>query len=242
LPECVCSASDGGRIRIAGNRDWQGYARGLGYQPEKLPGEDFTFTGSTRDGNGVEGSAYCEALKVHWNTARGKYIWYELLFAADGQLARGSYSATDTGTPNTPSPRGLGISLDSSAEDNVMRMDLVLACSGAPYVDSGTDGWTYREAGNFDGYVQYVRRFDDWADLPVQGEIYQVDVDCTGSLTWRMKWARIALVQELVPIKPPERGRPKLLYALVVAKFTSFDDSDTKGEIVAPDSTIWWPE
>lgn len=189
----------------------------------------------------MEGTAYAEALKVHWNTARGKYIWYELMFAANGQLARGSYSATDSATPNPPSPRGLGISLDESAEDNVMRMDLILACTGATNVDSGTDGWTYRYEGNYDGYVQYVRRFDDWADLPVQGEIYQIDVDCTGTLVWRMKWARIELVQELIPIKPPEGKKPRLLYALIVARFTSHDDDGTKGEIVAPDSTIWWP-
>ncbi len=241
LPELVCSASDGGRIRIAGNRDWQGYARGFGYQPEILPGEDFTFTGATRDGKGMQGSAYVEAVKIHWNTARGKYIWYELLFSADGELAFGNYSVTDSAVPDPPSPRGLGIALDTADEDNVMRMDLVLACTGVPYVDSSTDGWTYREAGNFDAYVQYTRRVADFTDLPTAGEIYQLDLDATGVLTWRMKWARVAVKYPRIPILGAKDGKAKFVTALVVAKWTAFDDEGTKGEILAPDTTQWWP-
>jgi len=248
--EGVCSASDSGYVRIAGNDDWRGVYTAYGVEPDYLPGELFRFIGATRDGKGVDSQAegaIVDRIVLKWDTEKAKLLSYECYFsAADHELLLGAYSAEDLTVAAPPTPVSLGMSLDDSPVDHVRNMELVLECSNPHYVTSDTDGHTHRKRGNYDASFKASVYLDDPGILPDKNEIKEVKfatkLDDEGEMEewWHLKWAIITEATPILDIEGGEDGRGRLMEAAIAGDMTGFKGG-IKGFIKSPGLTEWWP-
>ena len=230
----ICSASDGSVVRGPGIADWQGVYAGFGYQPANLAGATFQFVGSHRDGKGatsVADGAIVSQTNIDWDIEGNKFIEYTNFFeAATGALTYGSASATDVSTPNPTHSRDATLSLTGCSE--LREMHLVLRSLNPKAVTAATSRRTERVPGNQDADFT-AKIYTKDANFPAEEEIAETLFGVGSGLFWTMKWMIITLTAALLPIGGG------LFQADIAGKFTGYTGG-VKGNIIAPDGTIWW--
>ena len=230
----ICSASDGSVVRGPGIADWEGVYAGFGYQPTNLAGDLFQFAGATRDGKGatsVADGAIVAQTNIDWDIEGNKFIEYTNFFmAATGVLTYGSASASDTSTPNPTQSRDATLSLTGCIE--LRKMQLVLISLNPKAVTAATAGRTERVPGNQDARFT-AKIYTKDANFPAEEAIVETLFGVGGGLFWTLKWMIITLTAPLLPLGGG------LFEADIAGKFTGFTGG-AKGNITAPDGTIWW--
>jgi len=209
----VASNTSAGTGRKCGISDWRSTGMGYGYQPAVFPGDSFTLTFSLDGTNGYTGSGYCEQVDIIIDVEKGGYIENAVHASRNGALTVGAAAATDTTIPDPPCVQSLSVKLDTTAQDDVRFMHLMMRCPGKKYVSSDTAGGRERKG------TQYV---------------VNVMVTVSGTLSWELKWMRCESVKQLADHESDECVSAEVKM--------SFDcsDGETLGWIINPaDSTVW---
>ena len=232
----VASNTSAGTGRKCGISDWRSTGMGYGYQPAVFPGDSFTLTFSLDGTNGYTGSGYCEQVDIIIDVEKGGYIENAVHASRNGALTVGAAAATDTTIPDPPCVQSLSVKLDTTAQDDVRFMHLMMRCPGKKYVSSDTAGGRERKRGAMDAQLTYRVYNIDPADLPTKGTQYVVNVMVTvsGTLSWELKWMRCESVKQLADHESDECVSAEVKM--------SFDcsDGETLGWIINPaDSTVW---
>lgn len=248
LAVMVCASTDGAELNDVGNVDWKGRYIGKGHTPFRMPGNLWTFTGSSRDGKGYEGSAYTQRARIIWPVNQGKFIYHMVDFAqGQGALNRGAYTATDTGSPDPDIARALTMSLDGSDVANMQHMELIIECPSAKgpgmqdgYVSADTNGLVYRDAGNVRAFLQGLVLFSDPSDLPVENSVHAVhlNVDST-PIFWDINWFRMFDIESKMVIHSEGDTQARFWACSFKGRWTGWKDG-SKGHIIQPDLTVFW--
>lgn len=224
----ACSASDGAVIRSAGNADWSGAAVGYGLPP-KMPGETFTFQGSDRFGQGwLSATSATIVTRVHifCPINSGKHIFYHLYFAANGSIAKGAYSVTDSANPSPLNAKGLTFKIDTVAVNGVEHWDMVLDGNVAhPSYPSHLAGWPARDPGNLDVELTWRQTFDAMDQIPTINSFHQFTPYVDSARYYDILWGQVLHEPVDVPIEGEPAGQAEYIrLSECKAKFTGWKD------------------
>lgn len=231
------SNTQGGPLTVKGNTNWRGRWEAPGHTPAVLPAAGFTFLGSFDGSVGAEGPALADSARISWDLEGGRLIRNVVEFGANGVLSRGAAVASDVSTPGRFTSKGMQLKIDSSAEDNVRTMELMLSADNKPYNDSGTLGDTKRRAGNFDCTASYSRYCSAYSQLPTEGTIIEVQMYVTDTLYWHIKWLMVEGITDV----QVNRQTGDLIAATVGLSFTGFDAAGATGFVKTPAAATVWP-
>lgn len=235
LTPYVGSGSSAGTGRKCGVKDWRGTGMAYGHTPGVFPGDSFTLTYSFDGTNGYTGSAYCEQIDVIIDVEKGRYIENAVHCSRNGALTSGAAAATDSSVPDPPCPESLSVKLDSTAQDDVRFMQLMIRCPGKKYVSSDTAGGRQRKRGAIDARLTYRVYNILPSALPVPGTNYLVNVMVTATLSWELKWMRCESVEHMADHESDEP-----VSAEVVMSFNN-SDGTSLGWIKNPAEATKWP-
>lgn len=238
VQEYFASSTDGAPGKVPGNDDWKGRFNALGFLPASLPGTALSFVGSIDGSVGASGPTLVASNRIAWDIKAGTLITHLTEFEANGALAKGAAVASDVTIPDPASSKGTKLDFGGTVQDNVQTMELVITSENMPYVDSGTDGDTFRKPGNLNLTASYVAGFSDYDQLPDEGDIVLAKMYCTATLFWEIKWL---IVQEItnVVISPKTN---EIVAATINLGFTGFSGG-AKGYIKTPEAVpvTFWP-
>lgn len=202
LKKWLASGSKQGASRLPGPRDWSATYTALGFLPQKMPGDTFTFTGSLDGTNGVVGAAMVDGVTIDWNQETGDPITHTVSFSSNGALALGAAVATDVTTPEAVSSVGciikasdpLGSPSFTEIED-IRSATLTITRANTPYVSSSTvsngEARTKRIAGPWDFAFSYSQYEGDPAMLFEPNTVKHFQVFVNDTLYWELKWVRM---------------------------------------------------
>ncbi|MDD5477998.1 MAG: hypothetical protein PHG87_07390 [Candidatus Omnitrophica bacterium] len=233
---------------LPGNFDWSGSYEAWGYQPLKMPTNEFTFTGSVDGAKGVSGDVVVDSVEITIGVEAADIIKHTVEFSGNGALTKADISAiSDVESPEAFTSLGLKAYLGDIAESplyselsDVRTVTLRFTADNKEYNSSGTSGYTKRLAGNIGGEVTISVYADSLDDLPDEGDLAALKVMVTDTLFWELKWIIFASIGDFAA--DVETG--DLIGAELSGNFSglAFDGSSwLEGEIVRPDSSIWWP-
>lgn len=211
LQAIIASNTKSGRIRLAGNRDWNGGYSAYGHTPIKLPGDSFTFTGKmdTKAGPtviGVEGVALVDQVVITIDLEAGLPIAHEVAFSSNGILAYSDALTdfSDTTIPDPPSSIGTKLELAEAIATPVFTevtdfrtAVFTLTRDNASYVSAATAGDTKRLAGNFDCALTYGIYEGDPTKYVQPNVIKHVRLFVNATEYWELKWMRYGDVSDV---------------------------------------------
>jgi len=239
----VCSASAGAVLRVEGNADWMVRAVGYGVPP-KYPGEKFTFTGSDRDGAGwqsADDGAIVSKVKIFCPIERGKIIYYHLDIAGNGEITKGSYSASDSTAPNPLSAKGLSFSMDGATVYGVEHWELEIDGNLTdPSWPGHLDGWAVRDEGNVDASLMWRQTFDAAGQIPEVNSFHTFQPYVTATTNYDISWGQVLEEPVQYPIEGNPPGKAEYVRAQITARFTGWKDS-VQGYIKKPGGSNYWP-
>ncbi len=250
-PDVRASSTDGATGRVDGNTDFSGAFMLYHHTPPCKPGDLFTGTFSedgTNGGTTAASGAICDAIEVSWDCQTAAPIACTVMFSGTGALTWGAAAADDTSTPTffTSKARGLSFapaaaSLVYATLNDVTTVRLRISKDNAPYVTAAANGVTKREPGNWDGQLIFdALASTSLSAFPARNAFKAGKAFVTGSLFWDLRWL---VVDRLDDITVDIEGK-QYVGARVTMSFSSHADiagTWTKGTIIAPAPTTWWP-
>jgi hypothetical protein len=233
-----------------GNRDWNGNYRAYGGQPEKMPGDTFTFAGSIEGTKGVTGSAIVDSVEINWNQESGARIEHTVNFGGNGAPTVGASVAVDGSVP-VPSHTSIGCiaNLLTVAANpvpteipGIRSMSLRIAAANPSYVDSSTGGWHKRKKGTISLEASLAVYCADFATagLPVANDVKGLQLYVNATEYWEINWIVWGPATDLTV----DRERASIVTASYSGKLVvsqTINAVDTVGSIILPDQTTWWP-
>jgi hypothetical protein len=157
--KAVASHTRGGPLRKRGIFDWSGSYGAYGKQPLILPGQNFAFAGYCAPNNGVEGGtgdvysgqAIVDSVAMTWNFEAADILSHTVNFSAyNSPLAESTGVYADETDPELTTAISLGITAEGETIANIKSVTLTLTSENKTYVNSSTNGWTYRDPGTID--------------------------------------------------------------------------------------------
>ena len=242
-----CSDSDSGPIIIPAGMDWGGLVAGYGTFPPYLPGATFQLVAANRLNLGYqseENGAIVDRVLMRWDSQRPELINYVLWFsAATEAITAGSYTPSSGAVPNPPNPVGLGLKLDGAEQVGIFQMQLDIRNLTIPYRDSSTGANTARTAGNYKANFQYLQHITDPStqllarDAP---KIMLFETTDAWAGYWEMRYGLVTEIEVEADVEGGGDGQGKLHQATVSGEWTGWK-TGSKGTIITPSGTIWWP-
>lgn len=248
----LASGSEQGASRVAGPRDWSATYEAYGPLPAKMPGDEFTFTGSYDGTNGFVAPGMVDSVAINWNQETGDPITHTVAFSSNGALAPGAAAATDVTVPEAPPSVGCIIEVSDplaspsfSEIEDVRSVTLTISRENKPYVSSSTvadgEARTKRTAGPWDMSLSYSVFEGDSALLfePNVVKHFRIYVDDT--LYWDLQWVRIGELSDI----ECDHETGELVGATQNGEMegvTDVEDTQTVGAIKTPEAaptTIW---
>ena len=238
--------------RILGSKDWVGRYGAYGHTPTVMPGEAFAFIGSIDGSVGVYGTAIVESVRItsqipQEENQEPKPVSHVVTFKANGALTKGAAVAADATIANPPNPGDLkfqyatpAVSPSWTTLSEVYSAEILLSCRNPTYKPGSSVYQTYRLKGNLDAQVEIQCQADDFSDLPAEGTIQGIKVFVTDTLFWRIDWMLVEHLNamrvpveagEIVSATPQLAFKPNTLVGAVA----------TKGQIINPSGSVWWP-
>lgn len=207
----IASNTKAGRVRLAGNRDWNGGYQVYGHTPIKVPGDLFTFTGKmdTKAGPtviGVEGPAIVDQVVLTIDLEAGLAIALETAFSANGPLTYldDITDFSDTTIPNPPSSIGTKLQLAEAIATPVFTevtdfrtAILTLTRDNQAYLSAATAGDTKRLLGNFDCALAYTIYEGDPTKYVQPNAIKHAKLFVNATEFWELKWVRYGDVSDV---------------------------------------------
>lgn len=238
--------------RILGAKDWTGRYGAYGHTPTVMPGEAFAFVGSIDGSVGVYGTAIVESVRISVEIPQEedqepKPINHVVTFKANGALTKGAAVASDITIANPPNPGDLKFQYATPAGSpswttlsEVYSAMILFSCRNPTYKPGSSVYQTYRLAGNLDAHVELACQADDFSDLPAEGSIKGIKIFVTPLLYWQIDWMMIEHLNEMhVPIESGDivGATPQMSFK----PHTTIGVTPTKGQIVKPGGSVWWP-
>lgn len=254
LKRYVASNTKGASGRRRGNLDWTGQWSAYGGYPGVMPGENFEFSGYTAPGDDTEGgngpvytgNALVDSVAVNFNWEAGDIISHTVNFGANGPLVQSSSALSDTTTPDVPSIIEIPVMYDmlgggSGATElcDIVSATLNILSDNKTYVNSCTDGQTYRKAGPIDFNVALVMQNDDIDGLPFDiGDSLRLSLFVDDTNYWDLEWC---MVKEFTGIQV-DRETGNIIQMTINLEMNGFDpENDGTGHIKLPGGSQWWP-
>ncbi len=254
LKEAVCSASKGAKIRVGGNKDWNGNWTGYGAIPDVWPGDTFEFegaiVGAAGAAVGASGDAMAQSILINIDIENGEIINHVVNFNSHGALTLGTITVpADTSVPDPATGSGMKVEIATdpfssfSEISEVRTVALTFNKENQPYRSSGTAGQTKQVEGNLDALLAltcYADSADGWASFPQPNTVYAVRVYTTATLFWLIKFMRAS---ELGGMDVDIEGNSIVGCSINLGlnAFTDVSATPTEGIIVDPDSATRWP-
>lgn len=253
----VTSGSQGGTIRLPGNKDWRGHYNAVGHTPVILPGLTGTFLGAFETGSskkGVTGAIIGLEATIRWNIETPDVIKHSVSFAGNSALDYTTAVTVAGGTDTVVSCIG-GTSVDkfsiapattgSYAEmtPDVRTISLTLRAADIAYASSGTAGLVKRFAGPIDAEVSASVYCDDLALLPNPGAVVFVKIFTHSSGSPAFWEIRAMTVESIGDIVTSRSGA--IIGATVNFSFSGYYTAAggawTAGYIKTPAVATYWP-
>ena len=247
VQEAVSSCSDGAVQRITGNEDWSGTFTQFATDPVSMPGNLITFAGSIEGTVGVTGPAIVDQVDVNVDIEGGTPIELETSFSSDGAVTVGASVGVDS---SVAVPEGsklrkieVAINIDTPvyvAIPDVTSFNLSLVSTNTSYVSSTTAGATRRIPGNKDTTGSFAQLTGDFASMLQPGDIVLLRLFVTATEFWQLTYVRIIDLSNL----QVDREGATPVGGTVNFAFSGIEvvsASPTKGTIIQPDTTVWWP-
>lgn len=230
------SGSQNGTIRgCNAMKDWQGQYRALGHTPWKLPGEDFTFTGSIDGSTGATGAAIVEKTEILWHQEEHAYFEHAVHFASNGALTIGSAAATDSTVPQPVcSDENCVIKLGGADQGDIRFAQLDIMSNIKPYGSVKTAGVKKRLKGPIDAELTYGTYIAATSALPTMGTLYVASLYVGLTANWELTWMKIVDVDILAKTQ-------EYIAAVVTAQMAG-QQSGSIGSIKTPAGATYWPE
>ena len=253
----VSSASQGGRGRLAGVREWTGSFKRLGSTPIVMPGDLVAFVGYTAPvddvlgSNGVKysGNALIKQLQATWNWKTGDPIMHSVDFEGDGALtvAEGAAISDASAAPDAVSPfpckieYGADVAVSPTVWANIVQAVLTLTCDVQEFTNSSTvvagEQWKGRRAGNIDWNLAVTVEDDVRASRPLISANTQLRVYTDADSFWQLIWGHVKDYTNLSV--SPETGA--ILSHVVNIEMSGFVGG-AAGSVTLPDAgSAWWP-
>lgn len=247
LQEAVSSCSDGAVQRITGNEDWSGTFSQYATDPISMPGDLITFAGSIEGTVGVTGPAIVDQLDINVDIEGGTPIELETSFSSDGAVTVGASIGVDAtiDIPEGSKLRKIEVAIDLAIPvyveiPDVSSFNLSLISTNTAYVSSTTVGKTRRIAGNKDCTGSFSQLINDFADMLQPGDVVLLRLFVTATEYWQITYARIVDLSNL----QVDREGATPVGGTVNFAFSGIEivtATPTKGTIIQPDLTVWWP-
>jgi hypothetical protein len=232
----VCSASQGGTFRVAGNKDWTGSYDAYGHTPAAMPGEAFSFTGSIDGSLGASGTAIVDQVVITIDIEAGAIISHVVNFSANGALTFGAAVATDATAASPISAIGCLVKVSDVTETDVRTVTVTITAANTAYVSSDTAGQVQRKAGNIDANVSFTIYNDNMINPPQPNTTATLKVYVTATTFWEFDWVMFG---DLTGITVDREGAA-ILGATVNAFMCGYSGG-AAGYIKKPDTTTFWP-
>lgn len=248
LQAAVASNTKCGEVIVQGNEDWNVTYNAYGDTPAVMPGDTLTFSGSIDGVNGIEGPARVASVEISWDQETGAIIAHTVNLEGNGEVTKQAVAATDTSTPDMPTSIDRKIEIGTMAASpvwseipDVRTITLTITSANQPYNTSTTGAHTKRTGGVFSATVSFSVYTDDYASLPDENDEYRIRLYTSATEYWLLQFVRF---QETGDIGADIEGAGIVagtLSARWSARGTITTALDTEGQIVQPDTTVWWP-
>ncbi len=232
-------------VRRKGVRSWSGSYKGFGGQPAMMPGQVAAFVGygapaDDSSGNGVRysGNIMADSVALTWNWRTGEIINHTVNFTGHLALAiADGAQVVDAAVPDMPS-------IALAALPNVAQITLTFSAQNQNYINSDTvlSGivWTGRKAGRID-WTAAITQEDDirvGATVPQIGDDIELKLFINATEFWLLDFGH---VRDYTGINA-NRSTGAILARTVNVDMTAWADGGVAiGQIVKPDTTVWWP-
>ena len=215
LVEVYASNTQGGPLRLEGNKDWSGSYNGYGSIPNRLPGDFVTNLKLSLDGSiGIDGPAIVDRLEITWDLEGKLPIAYAVNFSGNGEPTLGAAVASDVTLPADevlPSADTKIELADYDADvpswyeaDNFRSATLAMWRINTTYINSSTAGAVKRLLGNFNASLSFAVHSDDFSKLsaslntPARGKSMGVKIYTTDTLYWLCEWMKRLSLSDLL--------------------------------------------
>lgn len=237
---------------IAGSKDWSGRYGAYGHTPIVMPGEAFAFVGSIDGSVGLYGTSIVEACRVDIEIPQKEEeprpISHLVVFNGNGALHKGAAVAANTDIPNPPNPGDLIFKYATPAGSpswttltEVHKATLLFSRNNPTYRPGSSTFQTYRLKGNLRAQLELELYASSFSALPAEGSVIGVQLYVSATEFYQIDWMKVTALNAmtvqvegatLVSAKP----------SLVWKPATLIGDTVTRGQIILPDETVWWPE
>jgi len=245
LKKFVASNTNGGPGRAPGVQDWSGSISIYGGMPLLMPGQDFAFKGYTapdsgeQGGNGdvYQGQAIVDSVALTWNFENGDLIAHTINFGGFNTpltLVTGFYD--DDSDVEVQECIGLGAEADGEEIANITSITLTLTAENKTYVNSSTNGWTYRERGNFDATLAIAVHDTNDSDFGIAiNSDTELKLFVNSTEFWLLQWMKYKERSNL----QVDRETGNIIGFTANFELNGFSDGE-RGQIVAPDESVVW--
>ena len=262
-PKAVASNTAQGTARKRGVHSWTGSFQAYGVNPPVMPGDTFSFVGYGApvddvigsNGQRYEGDAVVSQVTLAWNWKSGALIGHNVSF--DGHLELLKTAAGDPGDASAPQlfeTTGTKIQWDlndgSAYKElpNLVSAQLRLSLPVESYVNSSTyvgsppAAWTGRRAGaGVDWNLSISQEDDERLDAT---KIWQIDdvlklrLFADATTYWQLTYGR---ARDFTGITWNRETGAIMARTLNVDMNGFYAGGAGMGQIVMPNTTVWWP-
>lgn len=248
LQSFVASNTKGMTGSLKGNEDWSGSFSQYGHTPAHLPGDEVTFLGSIDGVKGVSGNALIDSVEIVIDIESGAIITMNTSLSGNGALALDVAAAvTDTEFPEIFSSIGRKVEIATPSDDpsfvevpHVRTVTIRLTANNVSFVSSETAGNVNRKKGNLSASLSMSLYAEDnsLSNLILPNSLKSVRVYVESDKFWQFDAILFGGLSDITI----DREAAAMIGASLEGNFTGHYNSETEGQIIMPNTTVWWPE
>lgn len=255
LQSYVASNTLFGTGRQPGVESWTGSFQKYGFLPGVMPGDSFSFLGYEApdddvSGNGMRysGTALVNQLQINWNWGAGEILNAQVDFAGHlALLAATGAEITDSVFPTVPPVTvtkiqyAPGPAFDTFADlECLSTAQLTLTCALQAYVNSCSivagKLWTGQKAGPID-WTFTVTQQDNQRPI-AKGAAVALKLFVSATEFFLLEWGRLQNYSGITV----DRQTGAIISQTLTFGMDGFDTvGSAVGQIVLPDTSVWWP-
>jgi hypothetical protein len=193
----VASNTKGATGRVQPNEDWSGTIEVAGL-PHVFAGTTLALELYADSLNAYVGNAIIDKVDIKIDQATAAPIKATYTFSSNGALAATPTAVIDIVPVDVPGSKLCKVMWcvpgDTPAElVQVKSVDLSFISENKPYIDTSTNGQTYRVVGNLDANCSIIVNPTILATLPAIGTVWelQIDVNIAGTNYYDIQWMQV---------------------------------------------------
>lgn len=248
LNKHVASNTQLGAARTKGIHSWSGSYSQYGSQPLRMPRDIFTFSSYVAPDNGVEGTAglivtgqaIVDQVVINFNFENGEPINIQTNFTGILALAKNAAqpAITDATAPALEEICAAKVQYAEADVTDVTSAVLTITAENKPYSNSSTivSGNCYQNVvpGTIDWNLAVNRQSNTF--LHDNGTVGRWDLYTNATEFWRLDWG---MTREHSNFTVDNESGDIIAYTKNVEMHGH--NGTSIGQIVLPDTTVWWP-